>query len=203
MSNTAQLSDYEKRGESPHAATRTGRWIRLAPLTPSDHDFLYALTTDEEVGFRWRFGGSVPARPAFEQMIWTSVLTQFIVIGRADNTPIGHIHAYNADLPSGIAYVGQIMTPHAQGTGVGAEAFDVFATYLFRVYPLRKIYLEVPEYNLSTIVGAGSGILKEEGRLIDHSHYDGRTWDRIILALHRSDFESLKRTATGRIQPSS
>jgi len=180
---------------------RAGRWVRLIPATPNYYDFLYSLVADEEVGYRWRFGGSVSAREAFDRTLWNNVLAQFIVVSSGDGTPLGLVQAYNAELSQGYAYAAQVMSREATGTGVGAEAFYLFAGYLFRVLPLRKLYLDVPEYNLP-LVSSRTLPLRPEGRLREHSYYDGRLWDRAVLAFYRSDYDSIVRLRSGRLKVS-
>ena len=64
---------------------------------------------------------------------------------------MGHVVAYGADLNAGVVYVGGVMEPAAVGTGFAIEAFEVFLDYLFATYSIRKIYLEVPEFNFPQI----------------------------------------------------
>ena len=56
------------------APGRRGRFTQLVPMTPKFYDFVYGLSADENVGFRWRFAGSIPAREAFDQLLWNSTL---------------------------------------------------------------------------------------------------------------------------------
>lgn len=198
------MTDSNPNGHAAGSVTlpipqRSGRWVKLAPTTPNYYDFLYSLVADEAVGYRWRFAGSVPAREGFDRALWNNVLAQFVVLSTANGAPLGLVQAYNAELTQGTGYAAQVMSAEAIGTGVGAEAFYLFAGYLFRVLPLRKLYLDVPEYNMPLVSSRGIPF-KTEGRLREHSYYDGRLWDRIVLALYRRDYERLGRTKSGRIK---
>jgi RimJ/RimL family protein N-acetyltransferase len=132
----------------------------------------------------------VPSMDTFQQGMTSGILTQFVVQGRRDETILGHVIAYGADLNSGYAYIGGVMDPRSVRTGFGIEAFEVFVDYLFATYALRKIYLEVPEYNMEQFSNGYRSILREEARLKDHSIYDSILWDRITLALYREDYRS-------------
>jgi RimJ/RimL family protein N-acetyltransferase len=181
--------------EPPSPSTRTGRSVRLAAVEPRHIDFLYALAIDERVGFRWILAGQVPRREAFEQQLWSGVLAQFIVCKSDSDEPVGVAVAYNADINHGFAYVAAAMIPEAVGSGAGIEAVDLFVAYLFRCFTLRKLYFEIPEFNLrqlSTLIGA---LFHREGQLKDHTFYDGRYWDRFILALYREEYEQISRGA--------
>ena len=96
--------------------------------------------------------------------------------------------AYQADHRWGHAYVAAAMAPESQATGLGIEATALFMNFIFSTWNLRKLYLEVPEYNLEWMVNSVGGVLKEEGRLRRHSYYGHRWWDKYILAVYPDDF---------------
>lgn len=169
-------------------ASRSGRWVQLVPIETTAHTaFLYGLASNEEVAHRWRYTGFIPTRERFVQELFQGVLTQFVVTTRDTGEMIGLVVAYNPDMIHGYAYLGEVMVPAAVGTGVGVEAFYVFTRYLFQVFSLRKLYLEVPEYNLKNFAGGQGRLLHPEGVLRGHTYYGGRYWDRHIFAVYRED----------------
>jgi len=167
---------------------RSGRWVELIPILPTHLEFLYRLATDERIGPRWRFGGVVPGIESFQQGLTNGVLVHFIVQAKSEKVMLGHVVAYGADLNSGYTYIGGVMDSQAVGTGIAIEAFEVFTDYLFGTYSIRKIYMDVPEFNLPQFSLGYRDLLKEEGRLRNHAHYDGQYWDRITFALYRDDY---------------
>lgn len=171
--------------------SREGRSVKLAPITPGMVGFLYDLATDDEIGWRWRYAGVIPRRDTFEQFLWNGVLSQFVVVERATEGAIGSVIAYNADLNNGFAYVAAGMSRGAIDSGIGVEAVDLFIAHLFACYRLRKLYFEVPEYNLSQFSSAIGWLFRNEGVQADHTFYNGRFWDRYILALYRGDYEKV------------
>jgi RimJ/RimL family protein N-acetyltransferase len=175
------------------APSRAGRFVRLAPVGRQHTDFLYALAVDDVTGFRWRFNGSVPRPDVFVESLWSGVLCQFVVEEIRHGVPRGTAVAYNADLNHGYCYVGVAMTAEAQETGLAVEAFLLLARHLFASYRLRKLYMEVPEYNLRPIERAIGPVLVEEGRLRDHTYYGERLWDRLYLAVYPERLEPLCR----------
>jgi RimJ/RimL family protein N-acetyltransferase len=192
--------DVPGRAERLRAAPRTGRWVQLLPVTLQAVDFLYRLAIDEESGFRWRLVGTVPTIEAFRESLWTGVLTQFVVTERTTGTAVGTVAAYAADLNHGYAYVGAAMTDGVQESGLGIEGVLLFCQYLFATWRLRKLYFDVPEYNLRTVAGTTGGLLREEGRLRAHTHYAGRYWDRVTFALYQDDLAASPLLA-GRFAP--
>ena len=177
---------------------RSGRWVELVPVLPVHLDFLYRLATDDRVGPRWRFGGMVPGIESFQQGLTSAVLVHFIVQAKSENVLLGHVVAYGADLNSGYTYIGGVMDDQALGTGIAIEAFEVFTDYLFGTYSIRKIYMDIPEYNLPQFWHGYRDVLKTEGRLLNHTYYDGQYWDRITAAVYRDEYLSDARIARRR-----
>ena len=176
---------------------RTGHSVVLSPVDQSI-EFLYRLAIDERVGWRWRFTGAVPPRSVFEQSLWNGVLTQFVVVERARGVPIGCVMAYNAEMNHGIVYVAAALVEEAAGSGVGVEAVDLFCGHLFACYRLRKLYFEVPDYNLGQFASSLDWLLRAEGCLRQHTYYDGRLWDRHMLALYKEDYDAATPWKLGR-----
>ena len=154
-----------------------GRSVQLAPIGADSAEFLYQLAIDDAVGWRWRFGGTIPRRDTFDQTIWNGVLTQFIVVEKVRGTMIGSVLAYNTDLNHGFTYAAAAMLGEVAGFGIGIEAVDLFVRHLFACYRFRKIYFEVPEYNISQFGSSIGSLLRQEGILKDHTYYQGKFWD--------------------------
>jgi hypothetical protein len=189
---------HARRDRVLNPATRTGRWVQLVPMTAEYMEFAYRLATDEATGVRWRLGGGVPTPEADRDSLLGGVFNQFVVLERRTSVPIGHLISYGIDLNHGVGYVGGAMVDEAQASGLGIEATYLYLRYLFETYRLRKLYFEVPEYNLGQMAGGVGTIMKEEGRLRDHSYYGGRFWDRVFLALYREDVMALNLKDLGR-----
>lgn len=168
-----------------------GRRFSLIPLTPEHHYTVFRLSLAEEVNFRWRYHGAMPTWEAFESGLNANVLVQFAVVSNQDpKSPVGLVTAYNANLQDGTVYLGAVGSRQLGG-GV-LEGFILMIGYLFDVWPLRKIYMETPEFNVSQFASAvEGGYLHEEGRLASHRYFSGRYWDHLIYAHYRDDYERL------------
>lgn len=176
------------------AAPRTGRFVKLVPVTPEYRVFLYELAVDEESGFRWRFNGSVPPPEVFQESLWSGVLCQFVVVETVSGSAQGTAVAYSADLNHGYCYVGIAMSGDAQNTGLAVEAFLLFTGHLFATYRLRKLYMDIPEYNMRPLMSAVGTVLTLEGRLKDHNYYGGRYWDRLYFAVYPDSLAGIRST---------
>lgn len=166
----------------PHLRSRH---VELAPVVRDEYAFLYDLAVAEGVGGRWRLRGLVPSPEEFVQTVNLGVKTQFIVRHRADAARLGHVVLYGYDERGCYGYLAGAMLPKIWRTGLPVEAMFLFAVHCFSVFPLRKAYFEVPEFNLGDIESALDRILVQEGKLSDHVYADGRYWDMWILALSR------------------
>jgi RimJ/RimL family protein N-acetyltransferase len=178
----------------PDSSTRLGlpifegRLGKLRPLAPPDHQALYAIAIDDGINFRWRFRGIVPNFDQFVQSLHQNdLLAQFVVCGLRTPQPVGMVVAYGADPRNSFAHVGAIVAPKYGGRGIGAEAVVLFMQYLFQNWPFRKLYFDVVEFNLAQFASI-SKVGNEEGRLKEHTYFDGRYWDNVILAVHRDQF---------------
>jgi hypothetical protein len=157
-----------------------GPHVRLEPVSEADADFLYELGCDHEHRFRWRLRGASVSRQSVLEALQQSVFVQFVVWGRRTGSRIGHAVAYNADVRSGTVNLGLAMRAPFIRSGLGAEANLVLARYVMDLWPFRKVYGELPEFN-APYYDLRSGLIVEVGRLRDHIYYDGRYWDQIVV----------------------
>ncbi len=168
--------------------TLTGRRTTLRPVDESDYDFLYALGCDEELGFRWRHRGETPSPDAFHQGLWTGILAQFVICANADSQRVGHVFVYNANFRFQTAFIAMAVKPSLVRRGWTLEAGKMFINYTFSMWPLRKLYAEVPEFNFAQFSSGTGKAFQIEGCMRDHEFYAGRYWDLLILALYREAY---------------
>jgi len=171
----------------PNLEPLRGRRFCLIPLAPRHLPLLYELSVIDQSSFRWRFRGRVPPMEAFVEALHSGVLCQFAIVptSRPDDFA-GLVVAYSYHPQGQYCYLAVLANP-AAGAGV-LEGVALFLRYLFRFWPLRKIYLEVPEFNLPQYQSAvTAGLLKQEGCLVGHDYFAGRHWDLFIYAIYRSE----------------
>lgn len=168
---------------------RSSRRIQLRPVLPSDHEFLYRLATDEQLGFRWRFNGYMPSIEAFVSSLYApEVFVQFAVDSATSGERIGYSVAYNADLRNRHAFYALLMADNPAGgahLGVGAETAILSLNYLFQTWDFHRVYVEVAEYNLPQFESVIGHVFTEEGRLTENLWYAGRWWDKLMLTCTR------------------
>jgi len=179
-------------GEDVQPPSLTGARVSLAPLVPEFIRPIYRLSISENINFRWRLHGAIPPFEAFERSLYGNILVQFaMVLTRNPRVLVGHVVAYDGNLQDGTAYLGVIRDPRL---GAGAlEGVALFINYVFSHFPLRKLYVQAPEFNLPQFASAiTAGLFVEEGCLKDHQYFDDRYWDMHILALYRENHRAFK-----------
>lgn len=168
---------------------RTPR-IRLAPVTPNSYDVVARLTVEDENLLCWRYRGRTPSPEEVIRDLWAGVLCQFLVVSTDTGHPLGLVVAYDADLHSGTAYLAVVSDRSARRTGLPLEAMGVFLGYLFGTFALRKLYLEVPEFNLDQFGRQIDRFATLEGCKTDHLILGGRYWDLRTYCIGRARWET-------------
>ncbi|HEY0640363.1 MAG TPA: GNAT family protein, partial [Pseudonocardiaceae bacterium] len=167
------------------AALLSGPVYDLRPITPETMGFLYQLAVSSEVGYRWRFRGAVPNYETFEASFWQGTLCQFVAVERSSGQLCGHVVCYNPEMAHGYGTVAAVFLPGHAGTGAPLQCIGAFVRYVFTVWPMRKLYLEVPSFNYAQFADGAGRLFAAEGLLTEHDYYAGRYWDRHVLAVHR------------------
>ena len=163
--------------------------VRLRPINERDRSFLYELMTAPEAGGRVRFAGATPSPEKVAASLWDSVLAQFVIEGMTAGQPLGLVAITSANFRDGFAYVSALGLPSAQGPGLLIEAVLLTFNYAFLTWPFRKIYMESTEDSFQFFRSGLGRFFEEEARLREHSFWNGRYVDVMILAVYRAVWE--------------
>lgn len=165
--------------------------IRLRSVEQDDLPVLYAAAIDPQSGYRWRYRGATPSPTAFQETMYHGTLTQLMVEDRS-GAAHGLVAAYNANIDLGHCYLGFYRVRSGVASqGEMTEGFCLFLDYIFRTWPFKKIYCELPEYSLGFVTGYDADIVKQEGCFVDHYYHDGAFHDLITIAIYRDPFLNL------------
>ncbi len=181
----------------PEVPTIVGRWVRLRPIQQSDYNLLYSAEQDPSVSVFFRHRGASVSPEEYPRTLWAGVFCQFAVVTRDDTSLVGLATAYNPDLRNGHCRIAAFTLPAARRLGWSLEGIDLFISYLLRVFPFRKLYLDVLEFNMKqfgSIVGHGAAV---EATLTEHEFHDGRYWSLFTLAIARESWLSARSARTG------
>ena len=174
---------------SPGTAPAVGRRVRLRPITPRDYEELYVIATEPAAGLLWRYRGATPGPEAFVRHLWEGVLVQRLVVERDRGRTLGLVGLGSADLVAGHASCFAYLRADALGQGLGVEAVVLLLEEAFQIWPLEKVYFEVPGFGLPQFRSAVGRYVFEEGRLRAHAWAMDRHWDLHVLALTRATWE--------------
>lgn len=165
--------------------------VELVPVRPEHFGELYRWSTDPASSFRWRFSGATPSPEQFAVALWTDVLCQFVAVDRATGAPHGLVVCYGASHKDGYAYAAVLGNP-SRPTGTGAMvALLRLVDHVFTHFAFRKIYFEIPEYNLTQFGSSIHKYLTVEGRLKEHTFYRGQYADQVITRLSRVTWDDV------------
>lgn len=167
----------------PRAATA----VRLREVHASDVDWLRHLTCRPDDAHRWRFRGEAPNIDAFVTALGAGVLVQH-VIETTDARTVGLVTAFGPNLRDGVVSLAVLVTDPFRGSFHALAGVAAFVQLLFDGWPFRKVYIDVPEFNLDIQREVLGDLFVCEGRLREHAFHRGRYWDVAIYALTRERF---------------
>ena len=172
----------------PECPPLTGRQVQLRAVVPGDYPILRMLEMSDELGIRWRLRGGTPGPGAWEQGLWAQVLAQFMMVRRDDGQPIGIVSAYRPDFQNGHAYIAAARFRPQEPSPLVILGVALFLDYVFDCWDFRKLYMELPEFNMTPLASAVGRLLTVEGRMRKHEYFRGRYWDKLIVALYRDSW---------------
>lgn len=114
----------------------------------------------------------------------------FFIIRASDLTePLGYVHNYDFSLIDGHCKLVVYIIPKYRETGLGGVAAITFMKRLFEMYPLRKLYSTIYDYNKESLSSNLAAGFCEEGNLLDYRYYDGEYHSIHYLSISRQQFE--------------
>lgn len=162
--------------------------VELGIVRPEHIGELYRWSVQPSGSFRWRFGGATPSPEQFAAALWSNVLCQFVAVERTARQPHGLVVCYNANHQDGIAYFAVLGNPDRPTGGGAMVGLLKLLDHVFSNWAFRKLYAEIPEFNLDEFGGSLRRHLIVEGRLVEHIFHGNRYWDQIIVSLSREEW---------------
>lgn len=105
---------------------------------------------------------------------------------------VGHTGLHNISFPSAFATSGTIIgDPKARGRGIGKIAKLLLLHHAFHHAGLRKVTSDVKAFNLGSIGHLVACGYKVVGVHTDHFFHEGDFVDKVLLEVHRVDFEPI------------
>src|SRR4051794_6516541 len=166
-----------------------GRHVYLRAPTPDDYPLLHRMETSSAVGPSWRLRGATPPPDQWAQAMTQGVLAQFLVVGRKTNSPVGIVTAYQPMFQDRHANVAAARFDPRHRSPAMIFGFAIFLQYVFGCWDLRKLYMEVAEYNFPQFESGLGRFFELEGRLREHLYLGGKYWDQLQLAIYRDRWQ--------------
>lgn len=115
---------------------------------------------------------------------------QVLVYYRSENVIIGTIYSYSYSLADGYLFVTTYIADNYINKSYGVETLLLFISWLLKLVPdLRKIYLDVYDFNLLSIKAMERCGAKIEGRFYEHRLVPGYGYrDLLRFAFYMKDW---------------
>ena len=168
----------------------TRRTRLRAPAGDPDLRFVHPVLTHPRCSspFRWR--GSTPPFEQFIETMFEGVLFCCVVLTRRGGVPIGVVFLSGANLRDQHAFISVAAEPQIHSTGAVIEAVFGSIEYIFRQWPLHKLYADTDEVALRQFKSVVGRYMTIEGTFHDHLFRDGRRVAVHRLALYRGTWQA-------------
>jgi len=163
--------------------------LLLKQIDETDYAYLRGLFYDEENSFRWRHRGGSLSPDAMIGNLWQNVLYQCLVVDTSENRRMGLISAFGPDFSNGHASLAVVLSSDSKRIATPLIACAAFIDRVFQTWAFRKLYAQVPGWNIDQIHRMGR-FAAAEGVLSEHDYLDGKYWDSHIFAIHRASWEA-------------
>lgn len=172
-----------------------GKKIQLRPLQAGDKERSKIWRNDPEIrdmSLSYRF----PVTESMEDNWYRRALTgddstkvYFAIENLSDNRHIGFIHLYNVDYIAGHSYFGvMIGDKNEHGKGKAVDAMHILFQFAFRHLNMRKINLEVADFNKKAISLYKDFGFTIEGILRKQLYIDGAYHDKYCMGIFREEY---------------
>jgi hypothetical protein len=163
--------------------------ITLRAVEAGDYEHLRRVELSSELAARWRLVDH-PSPEDYGRSLWDGVQTQHLAFDTHTERCIGLFTVYAMDRHNRVARFAAARFLNSPSARLGyLVAFREILRLTFDTYDVRKLYMDVPEFNYVQIRSfVERGLFTLEGRLVDFRYLGRRYWDQYIVSI---DFASL------------
>ncbi len=168
------------------------RGITLRPVLETDLPIILSVFGDVERAHLWGHRRVCDETQLFETWrYWSNerMGDKFMVLSQG--RPVGLVFDYERSLEDGHTKVAAMLLDDCCGRGAGVIATALFSQWLFQNLPVRKLYLDVFEFNKPVLRMLNKLGLQEEMKRTEHRYWNGRYWDQYGFAFYRADLPQL------------
>jgi RimJ/RimL family protein N-acetyltransferase len=176
----------------------TGKLVRLATLDLETHPQILVRWDWNSEYARLLNGDVVTLANPKQFREWIEKETEdrhfFMIHSLAEDKPVGLVELSGFNWAAGDCWVGiGLGEPEIWGKGYGFEALNLILRYAFRELNLRRVTLNVFEYNPRAIRCYEKCGFQHEGRARSAMNRDGRRWDILYMGCLRDEWEALQK----------
>lgn len=163
-----------------------GKLITLSPLDVQYFENIYKWILNNDIEFL----GNVKIKQksdVYKILSDTKFHIQLLMKSSNTGTVIGYICSYNFSKLDGYTYIKTFIESNEQEPET-IEAYNMFINYLYTCFPIRKIYVEICSQNSKSLQEFKKLGFKLEATLKNDTFFNGKYFDKNILALYKKDF---------------
>lgn len=184
-------------GLTQSSSVVAGRHVYLCLPTSEDIPLIFQWESDIETRPMWQDNNNLPSPLSFgsefARKVDTSYHTFFLSKNLASHRLIGCVYSYGFNRIDGFMHITVFMDRESRRGMLGAETGLLFCEYLFRFFPIRKIYCVAFAYNHESTAMLKQSGLSCEGVFKKHKYFNGEYHDMYTYALYRDDMPSFSR----------
>lgn len=165
-----------------------GNKIILRPLIPDDAPFTLELRHDlpaNQALLGYPYPVNIENEKRWISKLYTGKYREHIylaIVEKETREFIGYVSAKNIDFINSVASFGIILRKNSRSKGYSKEAMELFLKYLFNVFNIRKITLEVIANNENAIRLYMNCGFQKEGVLKKHIWQNDKYLDLLIMS---------------------
>jgi RimJ/RimL family protein N-acetyltransferase len=146
--------------------------------------------------------------PSFEQYsreleggLGGHLLTLLLIETTAEQHPLGFVIAFDYNPHDRFAFFNIALSPAYADLGWGGEATLLFLDYLFAYFDLRKVCMEVYDFNQHALVSLLRSGAPQEGRFRGQRYYQGAYHDVIRLGVMQEEWAAARAAVMKMLAP--
>jgi len=193
LGDVRELLETNTDGTSPppfDLESYVSQTVFMRPLLPQDHEPLYFAALEPQNSYRWRYRGQTISFREFSDSLSQGVLAQFAFASVADSSLVAYCSSYNYDpAAQHCAFAVQRLDFEDSADTAVVESAGLFLNYLFRTFNLRKVFADIPEYNMPAF-GVLPDVFETEGTRRDYYWHAGRFWTEVTISTSRAAWQT-------------
>lgn len=159
---------------------------------PDDIPFLYKTMLSEDqylYSTKLRFYSIQTFQHWLECRLGRDFHDFYIIRDSSGLSQIGYVHNYDFSLIDGHCKLVVYIISKYRETGFGGIAAIEFMKTLFFLYPLRKLFSTIYEYNKESLKSNLAAGFELEGIIKDYRYFDGKYHNIYYLSIEKEKFE--------------